>query len=161
VHTERWVSVEGGRQQIHSVYFPHEKASGRERFFNAISEWLERERQFEHVIMGDFNMSPRIEDGLYGDNPSNWTGASERRALQQLLAEHNLIDLYLLHPAAEPYTFEKQNGPQMTRFRCDLGLVSRALAERDGTTFTVDHRTRRGLSRFTDHSGLILEYRIT
>src|SRR5262249_46530839 len=102
--------------------------------------------------------APRPEDGLYGDQPSTWTGEGERRALRHLLTKNDLVDLYLLHPTADPFTFEKRNQGKMTRFRCDLALVDRDIAQLQGTHLLIDHGTRRGLGSFTDHSGLVVTF---
>jgi len=156
--TDRWLSVVVGRECIHTVYFPDTTPGAREKFFDVLAEQIHNQPQCQHLILGDFNMAPRPDDGLYGDQPSVWTGGSERRALQHLLTKNDLVDLYLLHPTADPFTFEKLNRGKMTRFRCDLALVDRDIAQREGTNLLIDHGTRRGLRSFTDHSGLVVTF---
>jgi hypothetical protein len=45
------------------------------------------------LVVGDFNLAPRPFDGLTDGNPSRFTTATERAALNRLLVRANLADL--------------------------------------------------------------------
>lgn len=144
--------------RLSNVYLPATTSSERRRFLLRLLDLLRPRRAADRAILGDFNLAPRPEDGRYGEGESAWTSTAERKALESLLTEFDLVDLLPQKGAEEsPFTFERKNKGQLTRFRCDLALTSRRLAERAETLLQFDHRSRVGSSRFTDHSALILD----
>jgi hypothetical protein len=111
--------------------------------------------------VGDFNLAPREQDGLYGAKVSSWTKATERKALHRLLDTVRLVDLFVAHDGEdeERFTYEKLNRGKMTRFRCDLALLAAPLAAEPTTAIRHCHETRLGDASFTDHSSVPAELR--
>ncbi|MGW0954771.1 methyltransferase domain-containing protein [Streptomyces sp. NPDC001212] len=109
------------------------------------------------LICGDFNLAPRPEDGLFGQETSTFTTDVERETLRRLMREASLVDT-----AAGPepvFTFERILSGKPSRFRCDLGLLSDHLTAT--TTVTVDAAVRSGPKAFTDHSALLIDLPVT
>ena len=102
-----------------------------------------------NIIAGDFNLAPRLEDGWYGRDYSKYTTLGERSALAEIQESYCLTDMGS-KLQWEP-TFERMNRGKMTRFRCDLALVS---GGRWKLTYDHKFRNEKGLS---DHSALILD----
>ncbi|MFB6529882.1 methyltransferase domain-containing protein [Streptomyces sp. NPDC056399] len=109
------------------------------------------------LICGDFNLAPRPEDGMFGDDPSNFTGEAERTALRHLMQGASLVDTTADEVPA--FTFERVFSGKLSRFRCDLALLSDHLAAT--TTVTADASVRTAPGAFTDHSALLLELPVT
>jgi hypothetical protein len=108
------------------------------------------------VIVGDFNLAPRSEDGLFGANPSTFTTVGERTALTVLLNTGNLFDATCPTNEREPtFTFERTVKGQSSRFRCDLALISEHL--RPSVTVVYDNTVRRRGEGFTDHSAIVVD----
>ncbi|MFD9424351.1 MULTISPECIES: methyltransferase domain-containing protein [unclassified Streptomyces] len=105
------------------------------------------------LVCGDFNLAPRPEDGLFGEETSTFTTEAERRALQQLTQSATLDDTTA--EKVPVFTFERVLNGQPSRFRCDLALLSGHLTET--TTVTVDSSVRSGPAAFTDHSALLID----
>ncbi|RSS76751.1 methyltransferase domain-containing protein [Streptomyces sp. WAC06614] len=110
------------------------------------------------LICGDFNLAPRPEDGVYGDEVSGFTADAERKALEQLLDSAGLVDT--TKGEGDPtFTFERTFSGRLSRFRCDLALLSDHLAPE--TPITTDGTVRTGEQAFTDHSALLLDLPVT
>ncbi|MEV7275577.1 endonuclease/exonuclease/phosphatase family protein [Streptomyces sp. NPDC093111] len=105
------------------------------------------------LVCGDFNLAPRPEDGLFGEETSTLTTEAERRALQQLTQAANLDDTTA--GKVPVFTFERVFNGRPSRFRCDLALLSGHLT--GTTTVTVDSSVRSGPAAFTDHSALLID----
>ena len=132
-----------------NVYFPAASGRPREALLLHLRDSVLSDHAPVELVVGDFNLAPRPEDGWHGAEHSTWTKAYERTAFAGLCQTHGLIDLGAQAPWAA--TFERLNRGKMTSFRCDL-----ALARPD--TFRLStylHELRR--SKATDHSGLLLE----
>lgn len=110
------------------------------------------------LICGDFNLAPRPEDGVYGDEVSGFTHETERKALEQLLDTAGLVDT-TAGEGDPTFTFERMFSGRLSRFRCDLALLSDHLTP--GTTVTADGTVRAGEQAFTDHSALLLDVPVT
>jgi len=105
------------------------------------------------VIVGDFNLAPNPEDGLYGDKISKWNSKTDRKPFFDLLENHNLVDIgNTIH---REFTFERKNRGKLSRFRCDLCLASESILNE--IQFRYDHSVRKGDSTFTDHSALVID----
>lgn len=104
------------------------------------------------IILGDFNLAPRPEDGLYDNEPSTWNSPMDRKPFFNLLSAHSLIDIGEKVPG---FTYEKNNRGKLIQFRCDLCLVSESISDR--IQLKYDHTVRKGQSAFTDHSALIID----
>ncbi|MFF3358149.1 methyltransferase domain-containing protein [Streptomyces sp. NPDC002917] len=109
------------------------------------------------LVCGDFNLAPRPEDGLFGEETSTFTTEAERQALQQLTQVADLIDTTA--DEAPVFTFERIFNGKPSRFRCDLALLSDHLTAT--TTVTVDASVRSGPKGFTDHSALLIDLPLT
>lgn len=105
------------------------------------------------LVCGDFNLAPRPQDGLFGEETSAFTTQAERRALQRLTQSANLDDTTA--EKVPDFTFERVLNGRLSRFRCDLALLSGHLTET--TTVVVDSSVRRGSAAFTDHSALLID----
>ena len=146
------------RTTVFNAYFPSKSPGPRMALFQQLSREVSERAPANALVFGDFNMAPRPQDGRFGDDESTWTGAGERSAFQDLLKSRGLVDVYAEGaPTAEPFTFERVNRGKTNRFRCDLVLASRKLCGPGMTTLNVDHETRLGSARFTDHSALVLD----
>jgi hypothetical protein len=57
------------------------------------------------------------------------------------------------------YTFEKLNKGKLNRFRCDLAILNSSLLG-FRPHYSIDHSTRIGENRFTDHSAILVNITI-
>ncbi|MFI8265526.1 methyltransferase domain-containing protein [Streptomyces sp. NPDC085665] len=110
------------------------------------------------LICGDFNLAPRPQDGLYDGEVSGFTADTERKALQHLLQTAWLVDTTGADGEAE-FTFERLFTGKLSRFRCDLALLSDHLAA--GVRVAARHEVRTGPEAFTDHSAILLDLPLT
>lgn len=109
------------------------------------------------LICGDFNLAPRPEDGLFGEETSTFTTDAERVMLRKLTRAAGLVDTTA--DAVPLLTFERVFSGKPSGFRCDLALLSDHLTAT--TTVTPDAAVRTGPHAFTDHSALLLDLPIT
>jgi endonuclease/exonuclease/phosphatase family metal-dependent hydrolase len=115
------------------------------------------ERGRPMLLIGDFNLAPRAADGCFGEEPSSFNGESERATLRDLVTSARLVDT----TAADipEFTFVRVVNGQVSRFRCDLALLSDHL---QGETMIIyDHAPRASEQRFTDHSAILAHLPIT
>ncbi|MFF0220075.1 methyltransferase domain-containing protein [Streptomyces vinaceus] len=110
------------------------------------------------LICGDFNLAPRPQDGLYDGEVSGFTADTERKALLHLLQTAWLVDTTSTGAEAE-FTFERLFTGKLSRFRCDLALLSDHLAA--SVTVAARHEVRTGPEAFTDHSAILLDLPLT
>jgi len=143
---ERWLRARIGDLVLDNVYLPYESKTARQKLFERLALRPAQRR----LIVGDFNMAPRPEDGRYGDSESAWTGARERRAFQAILAG-GLSDLTASLPPE--FTFERWNRGDWTRFRCDLALATASVRG----MASGDHSVRAPKLGFTDHSAVVVD----
>ena len=155
---DRWVTLTTGEIRVHGVYFPSDKGEARARaaFLERLCGATAPSPSARHVVVGDFNLAPRPEDGRLGGRTSPWTTVRERQAYATLLSKNDLHDLGATMEAELEFTLERQLATGLSRFRCDLALVDATLARSSATRLTVDHTLRRGDRRYTDHSALVL-----
>ncbi|MFD5747012.1 methyltransferase domain-containing protein [Streptomyces sp. NPDC127033] len=109
------------------------------------------------LVCGDFNLAPRPEDGVFGEESSTFTTESERLALRQLMRGAGLVDTTA--ETAPAFTFERVVSGKPSRFRCDLALLSDHLTAT--ATVTSDATVRTGPKAFTDHSALLIDLPVT
>jgi exonuclease III len=149
--SERWQIFFFQGLTVHHVYLSPHSSKERREFLIALSPRIPSEDTA--IVLGDFNLAPRRQDGLFGDKSSSFTERSEREAFEALLESSGLVD-----PTAtdgEPdFTFERWQLGKQIRFRCDLSLVSVSIRSR--ATVTYDHSVR-AHNGFTDHSALIVD----
>ncbi|MFF3432358.1 methyltransferase domain-containing protein [Streptomyces sp. NPDC002602] len=110
------------------------------------------------LICGDFNLAPRSQDGLYDGEISGFTAGTERKALHHLLQAACLVDTTGTDEEAD-FTFERLFTGKLSRFRCDLALLSDHLAA--WVPVAARHEVRTGPEAFTDHSAILLNLPIT
>jgi exonuclease III len=137
---------------IINTYFPAGKTSERIDHMQNLSMIIQDLDLNPMLIAGDFNLAPRLEDGWYGDNHSNFTKISERVNFQNLLTNYDLHDLGSKIDWAP--TFERQVKGKSSRFRCDLFLVKSEFMGSSRLSYDHKFRTQEAMS---DHSALILE----
>ena len=149
--SERWQVFRFPGLVVHHVYLsPHSSKERREHLAALTYSIVPK---CSSVVLGDFNLAPRPQDGLFGDKPSRFTGRSEREAFEALLISAGLLDATA--KASEPeFTFERWQNGKPIRFRCDLALLSACLGDKARAIY--DHSVR-SASGFTDHSALIVD----
>ncbi|HIF08579.1 MAG TPA: endonuclease/exonuclease/phosphatase family protein [Sneathiellales bacterium] len=108
------------------------------------------------VVVGDFNLAPRPQDGRFGNAHSTATGADERRAFDDFLGTFQLVDATRVEGVEPEFTFERKYEGQWFRGRCDLALLPSAL-EPDQARAVYDHEVRTGPGAFTDHSAIVVD----
>jgi hypothetical protein len=109
------------------------------------------------LACGDFNLAPRLVDGLNNGRPSTFNSATDRAPLAELLAGADLVDATASDPPQ--FTIERQQSGGSSRFRCDLALAPDHLLP--AVTVRYDHATRTGEQAFTDHSGILIDAPVT
>ncbi|MEU1863687.1 endonuclease/exonuclease/phosphatase family protein [Streptomyces gardneri] len=57
-----------------------------------LAEMVVAEQERPLLVCGDFNLAPRPEDGMFGDDPSSFTSEAERAALRHLIQGAGLVD---------------------------------------------------------------------
>ena len=107
------------------------------------------------VLAGDFNTVLRPEDGVFDGSVSKWTGPKESRSISAFLNDLDLVDPFVERSMPQQFTFEGANRGRPFKFRSDLLLCSRHIA--NAVRYEYDHRTRLGPGSFTDHSAIVAE----
>ena len=148
-----------GCMSVYSVYLDAYDQMTRATQLTTIRREISTEGDRPVVVVGDFNIAPSRDDGLYNGEPSQFNSEIDREPLRRLQREAALVDLAACAGNRREWTVERsiQNVP--VRFRCDLILVSDYIAPDIG--MHVDHSVRTGATAFTDHSGILLDLPIT
>lgn len=155
-HSDRWLELRFGSISLHNVYLSPDHSSERTRLLTDLATAIAQAALVNVVVLGDFNMAPRPEDGLFGGTPSKFTRAAERHALAQLFSSCGLVDATRPQDSEDPeFTFEKVQRDRWLQFRCDLALVSQPLLAEVSVRY--DHTVRRNPGGFTDHSAILVE----
>lgn len=155
-HADRWLELRFGSISLHNVYLSPDHSSERTRLLTDLATAIAQAAQVNVVVLGDFNLAPRPEDGLFGGTPSKFTRAAERHALAQLLSTCELVDATRPQEGENPeFTFERVQRDRWLQFRCDLALVSKALLT--SVSVGYDHTVRRNPDGFTDHSAILVD----
>ncbi len=158
-HSERWHELRHGGVCAHNVYLSPNSSAERRALLNDLAHAIREAEANTIVITGDFNLAPRLEDGLFGNQPSTFTKPPERRAFEALLASASLVDATCPSPGVNlEFTFERVQQGRPNRFRCDLALISSHIAEAAAVMY--DHSVRALPGAFTDHSALIIDVQI-
>lgn len=157
-HDERWHEIAWENLSVHNVYLSPYSSKDRREMLVALKTAIGGRQRRNAIVLGDFNLAPRLADGVFGEEPSKFTTAAERSALGQLLRSARLVDSTCPPPDREPeFTFERTQNGRPLRFRCDLALVSEGLC--DSAEISYDHSVRFVGSGFTDHSAIVVEVR--
>jgi exonuclease III len=152
---EHWLSLPIEDYQVHSVHLDPDSSKRRREQITEISEQARPEGRLP-IVLGDFNLAPRPEDGIYGDQVSKWNTKVEREAFSNLLASNHLVDSTAADDTDIEFTFERMYRKKWARFRCDLALIPEFL-DPEKTQVRYDHSARTGSCAFTDHSAIIVE----
>lgn len=155
-----WQQIVLNYINVHNVYLSAYSSSKRAAELAELHNEVMKNENSPLLIVGDFNLAPRPEDGLVGDKISSWTSVNERNVLNDLLSCQGLIDMTAPDRSGKvEYSIERIRAVYSTAFRCDLALVTDYIA--DGVAAVYDHSTRTGAAAFTDHSALIIDVPIT
>ncbi|MFC9797666.1 methyltransferase domain-containing protein [Streptomyces sp. NPDC057695] len=109
------------------------------------------------LVCGDFNLAPRPQDGLFGEQASTFTTGVERQTFRHLIEDSQLFDTTAEETLA--FTLERVYAGKPSRFRCDLALLSDHLTAT--VSVTPDASVRTGPQAFTDHSALLIDVPVT
>jgi methyltransferase family protein len=143
-----WQTVFVGGLAIHSLHLDPYSAARRVEQLQVLAARLPTG---DNVVLGDFNLAPRLVDGIYGTSPSRFTSGGERRAFAELLAVRELADATACDPPE--FTLSRRIRRSEASFRCDLALLP---ASWPTASVMAAHETRTGSNAFTDHSGIIV-----
>jgi hypothetical protein len=144
-----WQTVFLGDRAFHSVHLDPYSAAKRIEQLQTLAERLPTGN---NVVVGDFNLAPRLVDGIYGTSPSRFTSVGERRAFAEVLTAHGLADATSADPPE--FTLSRRTRGSESSFRCDLALVPALWTSTKNVV--AAHETRAGSDAFTDHSGIIV-----
>ncbi len=159
-HCERWHEVRFNGLDLHNVYLSPHSSKARRELLREMAYTVGGSDEECCVVLGDFNLAPRPEDGVFGDKLSTFTKAGERQAFASLISSGKLVDATCPEPGAPgEFTFERIHKGQSSRFRCDLALVSESL--RGSAAIAYDHSVRQGAGAFTDHSAVLVDVSCT
>jgi exonuclease III len=155
-HSERWHELRYDGLSVHNVYLSPYSSAARSAMLDDLASALTGTDTGAALVAGDFNLAPRNEDGLFGDQPSTFTKAAERRAFENLLKSVRLLDFTCPSAGGNlEFTFERVQQRRLVRFRCDWALLSTHIASSAAVTY--DHNVRSQPTAFTDHSALIMD----
>jgi exonuclease III len=154
--SDRWQKILVAGLTIHNLYLSPDSAKDRREMLRQIEEEIVAAGRGPAILLGDFNLAPHLEDGIFGAGPSTFTSAGERKALASLLASGGLFDA-TCPTNGQPvvFTFERLSKGKPCNFRCDLALISESI--RSCVTVTYDHSVRKSPGAFTDHSAVIVD----
>jgi Methyltransferase domain/Endonuclease/Exonuclease/phosphatase family len=153
-----WQRLEVGYVVVHNVYLDAYSQRRRATQLIELKNGLLCEGDRPVLVVGDFNLAPRPEDGLFNGMPSTFNSERDRVPFRELLAHNRLHDLTGASPGAEFTIVRRYNG-RSSAFRCDLVLLSDYLAPTVTTAY--DHAVRVGKHSFTDHSASLIELPVT
>lgn len=144
-----WVRGPG----IYNVYLDVYSAGNRARQLGEIEQAALGDGCQVRLVVGDFNIGPRLQDGLWNAHPSKFNSRTDRGALETLCASLHLVDLGAEY-ADEQWTHVKMRSDGVVQFRCDLALLTGTVANR--ARLEYDHTVREQPGGFTDHSALMV-----
>jgi hypothetical protein len=153
-----WQRLELGYLAVHNVYLDPYSRRRRADQIEELHDVLLAEPGRPVLIVGDFNLAPRLEDGRFDGKASRFNSEVDRAPFRQLLAVAALQDL-TRGPSDVQYTVVKRHRGRYSEFRCDLALASDYMAPTIVAKY--DHRTRMGELVFTDHSAVVLDLPVT
>jgi SAM-dependent methyltransferase len=150
-----WQRLELGYLAIHHAYLDAYSQTARAAQLDHLRAGLRAEVTEDRpiLVVGDFNLAPRPQDGRFDGHPSTFNSDTDRAPYQSLVAACLLEDA----TATDPPEFSVVRSARGRRweFRCDLALLSDYLAP--SVCVTYDHSVRAGPSAFTDHSSLLID----
>lgn len=155
-----WQEIDLDYLCLYNVYLSAYSTEERIDFLQNITSYIKDKISKPVIILGDFNIAPNAQDGLINNYESKFNSPMERFFLKDLLDKNELIDFSISFITNEnKFTIERKNKKFVSRFRCDLALITRYLC------FYIkghyDHNVRIGPDSFTDHSAILLDIPIT
>ena len=85
LHEEERVQIlEINESTICNVYLPASSSKQRRELMEHLRDVLLPQFPSVSLIMGDFNLAPRMKDGWFGDQHSTWTKKYERETLEYI-----------------------------------------------------------------------------
>lgn len=150
--TEKIQKMEIGYISLYNVYLDAYKKVTRKEQLEYLDKALSDEKDKPLILLGDFNIAPNKEDGLYNNEYSNFNSDVDRGALKLLISNRKLIDKVPF--GDKDFTIERKYLNKTVSFRCDLALLSKYIS--DNIKIYYDHSVRKE-KKFTDHSALILD----
>lgn len=153
-----WQEIEFGEFKLYNVYLPSssEAGKGRASALVALLSSIRTSGDKPVIVVGDFNLAPDVESGVYCERRSDWTSRLERTAFDELLKSGGLVDTTArANLGCVAFSYEKRLKGKMLRFRCDLALVSASIVSL--VTACYDHSVRTSSMGFTDHSAVIVD----
>jgi endonuclease/exonuclease/phosphatase family metal-dependent hydrolase len=150
--------IEIGYLVLYNTYLSAYEQEDRAEQIKIISEVLRKEEDRPILLIGDFNIAPRPEDGISNGRPSNFNSATDREPLEFMIEEIHLEDL-AVRAEKKDWTIERTVRGKLIQFRCDLALASDYISNE--LPITQDNSVRHGPEEFTDHSALIIDLPVT
>lgn len=149
LHEEERVQIlEVNGSIICNVYLPASSSKQRRELMEYLRDVLLLQFRRVSLIMGDFNLAPRMKDGWFGDQHSAWTKNYERETFASLCETYQLLDFGA--DVRWNATFKRMNNGKMTAFRCDLAIGNPE--EWMWDQYVHELRTQKK----TDHSGILV-----
>jgi hypothetical protein len=152
-----WQWLEVGYLAVHNVYLNAYSRRRRAYQLEELHGHLLSRPERPILIVGDFNLAPRPEDGRFDVEASRFNSEVDRAPFRQLLVGARLRDL--TKASSPEYTIVRKYRGRDVKFRCDLALASDYVAS--AITARYDHAPRVGSQAFTDHSAVVLELPVT
>ncbi len=152
---DNWLQVKLDDFEIHNVYLSAYSSKERIAFLRELDKQISKDKKLTNFIIGDFNLAPTPEDGLFGEEISDFTKKGERVAFQSLLSKNKLLDMTLPKDQnmKNEFTVERNINNRVSRFRCDLALVSESFSK--NIRIYYDHTVRTHDEAFTNHSAIV------
>ncbi|WP_447002474.1 methyltransferase domain-containing protein [Saccharothrix isguenensis] len=142
---------------VYNAYLDSGSTTSRRDQLDILRKLVGTENRRPVLACGDFNLAPRLIDGVSNGHPSDFNSSTERERFAALLAEADMVDSTATD--APEFTIERRTATLHSRFRCDLALISDHL--RPVTSVRYDHSVRSGTQAFTDHSAILVDLPVT
>ena len=153
-----WQRLEVGYLVVHNVYLDPYSRRRRGDQLEELRDHMTAEPERPVLIVGDFNLAPRPEDGCFDGKASKFNSDVDRGPFRRLLVDVGLQDLTSAASGIQ-YTIVRKHQGKRIEFRCDLALASDYIAPT--ITANYHHDTRTGARPFTDHSAIVLNLPVT
>lgn len=145
--------IEIGYSVIYNVYLSAYSQVDRGQQLRFLSQCAVENDHRPVVVVGDFNLAPRTDDGLNSAAPSDFNSEIDRVPFRELLRAARMCDV--LEGTPPEFTIERNIGGRFSQFRCDLALVSEYW--REDLVYRYDHSVRSPEFSITDHSAVLVD----
>jgi exonuclease III len=159
---ENWQEIQLDYMIVHNVYLSAYDSNERCKFLIDLKKYISSDSDRPILIVGDFNLAPTPRDGMVDNQISTFTQPQERIDFESLLSNVKLVDVTgsnFSNAEHVQYTIERRFKSSISRFRCDLALLTDYMVSMVKARY--DHEVRTGMSSFTDHSALIIDASVT